>query len=258
MALHQETFLLSRGRLVFSGAESGLAQVRMELLSTVVKPIHREGYRFIAVFAAATAALFFLSTILGWIGVALTTWCYYFFRDPPRVSPVREGLVVSPADGVVSLIEPAVPPAELEMAPRPMMRVSVFMNVFDCHVNRMPVAGRIAAIAYRPGKFFNASLDKASEHNERNGLALELDDGRKLAVVQIAGLVARRIVCEVSEGDSLATGERFGMIRFGSRLDVYLPDGVAPLVAVGQTMVAGETVLADLAASEPARIGVRR
>lgn len=225
------------------------------MVSTIVKPVHREGYRFIAIFAAVTVGLFFLSGVLGWIGVGLTMWCYYFFRDPPRVSPTREGLIVSPADGVVSWVAPAVPPAELELPPEAVTRVSVFMNVFDCHVNRAPTAGIVTKIAYRPGKFFNASLDKASADNERNGLALELADGRRLAVVQIAGLVARRIVCEVAEGDTLCTGERFGMIRFGSRLDVYLPEGVASLVAPGQTMVAGETVLADLASSEPARLG---
>lgn len=227
----------------------------MNMLSTVIKPMHREGYRFVAIFAAVTAGLFLIHEVLGWIGVVLTVWCYYFFRDPVRVTPLREGLVISPADGVVSLIEPAVPPAELEMGPEPLTRVSIFMNVFNCHVNRAPVGGTIGKIAYRPGKFFNASLDKASEYNERNGLTIEMEDGRKIAVVQIAGLVARRILCEVQEGGRLLTGQRFGMIRFGSRLDVYLPDGVAPLVALGQTMVAGETVLADLQSQEAPRLG---
>jgi phosphatidylserine decarboxylase len=192
---------------------------------------------------------------LGWIGLGLTVWCYYFFRDPKRVTPTRTGLIISPADGVISLIEPAVPPAELEMGDTPMLRVSVFMNVFNCHVNRLPVPGEITKIAYRPGKFLNASLDKASVDNERNALVVRMDDGRELAVVQIAGLVARRIVCEVPEGTRLQAGERFGMIRFGSRLDVYLPDGVAPLVCLGQTMVAGETVLADMTSAEPRREG---
>lgn len=227
----------------------------MNMLATVAKPMHREGYRFVAIFAAVTAGLFLLSQTLGWIGVGLTLWCYYFFRDPERVTPLRQGLVVSPADGVVSMIGPAVPPAELGMAGHPLTRVSVFMNVFDCHVNRAPVDGTVETIAYRPGKFLNASLDKASVDNERNALALRLADGRMLAVVQIAGLVARRILCDVAEGAALAAGQRFGMIRFGSRLDVYLPDGVAPLVAVGQSTVAGETVIADLASDEPARIG---
>lgn len=227
----------------------------VSMLSTVVKPMHREGYRFVGIFAVVTVLLFFVSQILGWIGVGLTVWCFYFFRDPERVTPVREGLIVSPADGIVSLIGPAAPPPELEIGTEPMTRVSVFMNVFNCHVNRAPIGGTVVQVAYRPGKFLNASLDKASEDNERNGLAILLDDGRRLGVVQIAGLVARRIVCDVTEGAWVKTGERFGMIRFGSRLDVYLPDGVAPLIALGQTMVAGETVIADLSATELARQG---
>jgi phosphatidylserine decarboxylase len=225
----------------------------MTMWGTFLKPMHPEGYRFLAVFAVVTLVLFWLWEPLGWLGAGLTVWCYYFFRDPRRAVPLDEGLVVSPADGVVSLIEPAVPPAELGMSPEALTRVSVFMSVFNCHVNRTPIAGRVLAVAYRPGKFLNASLDKASEDNERNGLCLELADGRRLAVVQIAGLVARRILCWAKEGQSLRTGERFGLIRFGSRLDVYLPDGVAPLVAVGQTMVGGETVIADLARLDPAR-----
>ena len=230
----------------------------MNMMSTFVKPVHREGYRFIAIFAAVTLVLFLIADFLGWIGVGLTVWCYYFFRDPDRTTPVREGLIISPADGVVSMIEPAVPPSELEMGDAALTRVSVFMNVFNCHVNRAPIAGTITKIAYRPGKFLNASLDKASVDNERNGLAIQMADGRTLGVVQIAGLVARRIVCEVTEGQQIATGERFGMIRFGSRLDIYLPDGVAPHVALGQSTIAGETVLADLTSPEPARIGAVR
>lgn len=225
----------------------------MKLRDTFLKPMHPEGRRFVAVFAIGTILLFLLSSVLGWIGVGLTIWCYYFFRDPARVTPTRDGLVVSPADGIVSLIEKAVPPPELNMTDKALTRVSIFMSVFNCHVNRAPAAGRISAIAYRPGKFFNASLDKASADNERNSLCIDLADGRQIAVVQIAGLVARRIVCFSAKGDVLATGERFGLIRFGSRLDVYLPDGVPPLVSLGQTMVAGETVLADLASKEPAR-----
>ena len=229
-----------------------------DMLSTVIKPIHKEGHKFIAIFGVVTLALFMLWEPLGWIGLGLTVWCYYFFRDPDRQTPMRDGLLVSPADGVISLIERAVPPAELELGDQPLMRVSVFMNVFNCHVNRVPIAGRITTIAYRPGKFLNASLDKASVDNERNGLAVELADGRKIGVVQIAGLVARRILCEVSEGDQMQTGDRFGMIRFGSRVDVYLPDGVAPLVALGQTMISAETVIADLNATEPRRLAETR
>ena len=225
----------------------------MTMLGTFIKPMHPEGRRFVAIFAVIALVLFLIWTPLGWIGVGITVWCYYFFRDPQRTTPSREGLLVSPADGIVSLIEKAVPPAELGMADEALTRVSVIMNVFNCHVNRAPIAGEIAAVAYRPGKFLNASLDKASDDNERNSVCIQMNDGRQIAVVQIAGLVARRIVCFVEKGRTLGTGERFGLIRFGSRLDVYLPDGVQPLVSVGQSMIAGETVLADLASDEPAR-----
>ncbi|WP_114964569.1 phosphatidylserine decarboxylase [Alkalilacustris brevis] len=225
-------------------------------LDSVVMPIHREGYRFIAIFGIVTLGLYLLWTPLGWIGLGLTVWCYYFFRDPVRVTPQRAGLMVSPADGVVSAIQPVTPPVELGLGEAPLTRISIFMDVFNCHVNRSPVEAEVARVAYRPGRFVNASLDKASEHNERNGLTLRLPDGRQIGVVQIAGLVARRILCDVVEGQSLRTGERFGMIRFGSRLDVYLPEGVAPLVIEGQKMIAGETVLADLVSDEPAREGL--
>ncbi|MGY9046946.1 phosphatidylserine decarboxylase [Puniceibacterium antarcticum] len=227
----------------------------MKMRDTFIKPMHPEGRRFVAIFAAISLVLFLIWDPLGWVGLGLTVWCYYFFRDPQRTTPTRAGLIISPADGVISLIEPAVPPAELGMSDAPLTRVSVFMNVFNCHVNRAPIGGRISAIAYRPGKFLNASLDKASEDNERNSLCIDMADGRQIAVVQIAGLVARRIVCFVTPGTEIATGGRFGLIRFGSRLDVYLPDGVAPLVSIGQTMVAGETVLADLTSDEPRRSG---
>ncbi len=225
-----------------------------DILSTVVKPVHKEGYKFIAIFAAVTLVLFVIWQPLGWIGLGLTVWCYYFFRDPVRHVPAREGLLVSPADGVISLIEPAVPPAELGMGETALTRVSVFMNVFNCHVNRAPIGGQIVKIAYRPGKFLNASLDKASDDNERNGLVIQMADGQQVGVVQIAGLVARRILCEVQEGEMLGTGERFGMIRFGSRVDVYLPEGVEPLVSLGQVMISGETVIADLASNETRRM----
>ena len=189
----------------------------------------------------------------GWIGLILTLWVCYFFRDPPRATPQREGLVISPADGRVSQVASAIPPVELGLGDEPMTRVSVFMNVFDCHVNRSPVTGKIIKIAYTPGLFLNADLDKASEENERNGLVIEAG-GTRYGVVQIAGLVARRIVSFVKEGDALVAGERFGLIRFGSRVDVYLPMGVTPLVGEGQTAIAGETVIADLKAGEPARV----
>ncbi|MEI4233570.1 phosphatidylserine decarboxylase [Roseovarius sp. D22-M7] len=218
----------------------------MKMHETFLKPMHPEGRRFVAIFAAVTLVLFLIADELGWIGVGLTIWCYYFFRDPERVVPERPNVIVSPADGIVSLIEPVVPPSELGLPDTPLTRVSVFMSVFDCHINRAPVAGTVRTVAYRPGKFLNASLDKASADNERNGVVIEMADGRLLPVVQIAGLVARRIVCFTGEGASLSRGERFGLIRFGSRLDVYLPEGIAPQVRVGQTMIAGETVLAEL------------
>jgi phosphatidylserine decarboxylase len=225
----------------------------MNMLDTFVKPMHREGYRFLAIFAAITLVLFWIWDPLGWIGVGATVWCYYFFRDPKRMVPQGAGLMVSPADGVVSLIERAVPPEELGLGSDALMRVSVFMSVFNCHVNRAPVAGRIIAKAYRPGKFLNASLDKASSDNERMSYVLELPDGRTIVVVQIAGLVARRIVSFADEGQGLRTGERIGLIRFGSRVDTYLPDGVEPQVALGQTVLAGETVIAGLGQTWPRR-----
>ncbi|EKS28605.1 phosphatidylserine decarboxylase [Afipia felis] len=218
-----------------------------------IPPIHPEGYPFIGGFALASLILFWLWVPLGWIGVVLTIWCALFFRDPVRTTPVREGLVVSPADGRVSMVQPVVPPAELGLGDKPLMRISIFMSVFNCHVNRSPVAGRIERIAYRPGKFVNAELDKASEDNERNSLVISTPAGR-IGVIQIAGLVARRIVSFVREGESLAAGQRFGLIRFGSRLDVFLPDGAKPLVSVGQTAVAGETVLADFQIGDGGRV----
>jgi phosphatidylserine decarboxylase len=214
-----------------------------------IPPIHPEGHKFIGIFALASLILFWIWTPLGWIGTVLTVWCALFFRDPVRVTPVREGVVVSPADGRVSMITKVLPPAELGLGNQPLTRVSVFMSVFNCHVNRSPVAGRIEKIVYRPGAFINAELDKASEDNERNSLVIGTAQGR-IGVVQIAGLVARRIVCFAKEGQAIGAGERFGLIRFGSRLDVYLPDGVKPLVSEGQTAVAGETVLADFRAGD--------
>jgi phosphatidylserine decarboxylase len=217
-----------------------------------VVPITPEGYPFIGAFALASLILFWLWMPLGWLGTLATIWCVFFFRDPPRVTPVRDGLVVAPADGRVSQITTVAPPHELGLGDTPLPRISIFMSVFDCHINRSPVAGQVEKIVYQPGKFFNAELDKASADNERNSLVIATA-GTRVAVVQIAGLVARRIVCFVRINQPVGIGERFGMIRFGSRLDVYLPEGVAPLVAVGQTAVGGETVLADLRASDPGR-----
>ncbi len=223
-------------------------------------PIHREGWKLIAAFAAVTAILFIFAGPLGWLGVVLTAWCVYFFRDPPRVTPSREGLIVAPADGVVLAVVEAAPPVELDMGETPRTRLSVFMNVFDVHVNRAPCDGMVIATAYRPGRFVNASFDKASEHNERMAARIRpqaaAEDGADdIAVVQIAGLVARRIKSGLTEGQSVRAGERFGIIRFGSRVDVYLPSGYTPLVIAGQRSVAGETVLADARAQEPQRRG---
>src|SRR3954452_13016912 len=217
-----------------------------------IPPVHPEGYPFIGGFALVSLFVFWIWPPLGWIGPVLTVWCALFFRDPVRVTPVREGIVVAPADGRISMISQVLPPAELGLGNQPLTRVSIFMSVFNCHVNRAPVAGRIERIVYRPGAFINAELDKASEDNERNSLVIATPNGR-IGVIQIAGLVARRIVSFVREGQSIGAGERFGLIRFGSRLDVYLPEGVKALVSEGQTAVAGETILADFGSSEQGR-----
>ncbi|MDJ0932149.1 phosphatidylserine decarboxylase [Breoghania sp.] len=222
----------------------------MSLIDTIKRtavPIHREGWHFIAIAAAITVVVGWFVPIIFWIGLILTGWVIYFFRDPRRVTPLGAGLVIAPADGTVCMIGPATPPEELGLGNEPMVRICTFMNVFNCHVNRAPLSGPVTKIAYRAGKFLNAELEKVSDDNERNDLVIDAAEGR-IAVVQIAGLVARRIVCFMREGESVQAGERFGLIRFGSRLDVYLPAGTAPKVAIGQTMVAGETVLADLTA----------
>lgn len=207
-------------------------------------PIHREGFPFIAAFFVVSLILGWLWEPLFWLGLVLTIWCIYFYRDPERVTPVDDDLVISPADGKVSFVGLAIPPVELDMGIEPRMRVSVFMNVFSVHINRAPVRGRIEKIFHRPGKFLNAELDKASTDNERNSVLIESAHG-KVGVVQIAGLVARRILCWSREGEQLSVGERFGLIRFGSRVDVYLPENASVRVAVGQTAIAGETILAE-------------
>lgn len=229
----------------------------MDILKTVLVPINREGYRFVAIFAVITALLFlFTPDFFGWVGVILTLWCVYFFRDPDRHVPTKEGLIVSPADGVVQLIERAVPPEELGMGSDPLLRISVFLNVFNVHVNRVPLGGTVVKQVYRPGKFLNAALDKASEENERHAVHLRTDSGKDIVFVQIAGLVARRILCHLVDGQEVRTGERFGLIRFGSRTDIYLPEGVEPQVGVGQNMIGGETVIADLNAENETAIAV--
>jgi phosphatidylserine decarboxylase len=228
------------------------------MLQSMTLSIHRDGWRFIAAFACVSLLLAFISTELGWIGVILTGWCVYFFRDPERVTPTRSGLIISPADGIISAIVPASPPEELELSGTNWTRISIFLNIFDVHVNRIPVDGAITKIVYHAGKFFNASLDKASEYNERQSIALKTADQKDIVFVQIAGLIARRILCEVSEGQVVKAGERYGMIRFGSRVDIYLPEGVAPLVIQGQRMIGGETVIADLTSAESQREGAYR
>lgn len=207
-------------------------------------PIHKEGWPFIGAFALGTFILGFFSETLWWFGFALTIWCAYFFRDPKRATPTDDRLVISPADGLVSAVGPAYPPAELGFGDREMLRISVFMDVFSVHVNRAPVRGKIVQIAYKPGQFLNADLDKASSENERNGLRIVSPNG-EIGVVQIAGLIARRIVCWSTEGQNIAAGERFGLIRFGSRVDVFLPAGFNTRVHVGQSAIAGETILAE-------------
>lgn len=231
----------------------------MNLFDTIRRtlvPIHKEGYIFVAGFFIASLILGWIADPLFWIGLVLTAWCAYFFRDPERVTPQDDDLIISPADGRVSAIVKVVPPLELELGKEPMLRISVFMNVFNCHVNRSPVRGRIVNIAYRPGLFLNAEADKASEDNERNGLVIETSHG-KIGVVQIAGMVARRIICWVNPNEPVDAGERFGLIRFGSRLDVFLPEGAEPRVCVGQTAIAGETVLAEFASQKGATVGRR-
>lgn len=233
----------------------------MSLVNTITStfvPVHREGWKFVAIAAAVTLVLYWFDLdLLALLALVLTLWCAYFFRDPERVTPLRQGLVISPADGRVSAIESVMPPPELDLPRETFTRISVFMNVFDVHINRSPLDARIAHIAYVPGKFLNAELDKASEDNERQAMTLELEDGRKIGVVQIAGLVARRIVKFVDDGDMLKAGERFGLIRFGSRVDVYLPKGVSVFAVLGQRAIAGETVLADFASDESERAGRR-
>src|SRR5579883_1122391 len=218
-----------------------------------LSPIHPQGYPFICGFALASLILFWLWPPLGWLGTVATLWCAYFFRDPPRVTPLRDGIVVAPADGRISRVANVLPPRELELGERPLPRISIFMSVFDCHVNRSPVGGRVERIVYRAGKFISADLDKASEDNERNAFVIATTTGQRIGVIQIAGLVARRIVSFTRPGEAVAAGQRIGMIRFGSRLDVYLPEGTRALVAEGQTAIAGETVLADLRLVEAAR-----
>jgi phosphatidylserine decarboxylase len=227
----------------------------LETITDNLAPIHKDGYKFVAIAGAIAVVLWFLLpfSLLAYLGLGLLVYVAYFFRDPARVTPVREGLIVSPADGRVSMIEKVRPPAELGIGQDERLRVSIFLSVLDVHINRSPVAGRITRSVYVAGAFLNAALDKASEENERRSLVITMPDGADLAVVQIAGLIARRIVTFVKEGDTVGVGERFGLIRFGSRVDIYLPVGRGCLVAVGQRAVGGETIIADLKSAEPER-----
>ena len=230
-------------------------QTLIDTIINSIPPLHRDGWKFVVIFAAGALLLHALIPQLAWFGWIATLWCAYFFRDPVRMVPTRIGLIVSPADGKVQKLAQVKPPAELEMGEAPRTRISIFLNVFDVHVNRVPVEGTISKLHYHKGTFVNAALDKASEDNERQLVKVTLPNQKDVGFVQIAGLVARRIVCTLQEGQMVKTGERYGLIRFGSRVDVYLPEGAHPLVIEGQYMLGGETVLADLASSEPARVG---
>lgn len=232
-----------------------MSRVDLSWRRFIMPPIHPEGWRFVAVFAAMTLLMWILFKPLGVICLVLTVWCYFFFRDPQRAVPAGDSLVLSPADGIVSKIADVVPPKEMEMGDEPMTRVSIFMSVFSVHVNRAPMAGKIVKMHYRPGAFVDVSLDKESENNERMEMVVETDKGVKIGVIQVAGLVARRILSFAQEGQRLTAGQRFGLIRFGSRLDIYLPTDVAPAVVEGQIAVAGETILADLSVKGAARTG---
>lgn len=228
----------------------------VDTITDFMVPIHPDGYKFVGI-AAALALFFWFMLPFSWIAyltLGILAYVAYFFRDPARVTPMREGLIISPADGRVSSIERVRPPAELGLGADERVRVSIFLSVFDVHINRSPIAGTIKKSIYVPGAFLNAALDKASEDNERRSIIIASVANEDIAVVQIAGLIARRIVTFVKEGDSIGTGERFGLIRFGSRVDVYLPPNHTALVNVGQRAVGGETVIADLKSNEPERL----
>lgn len=241
----------------FATAGEGSLSDRHGILDTILEnlaPIHRDGHKFVIAALALTLLFFLLWPPLGWLLAIVTLYVAYFFRDPERVTPTRDGLIVSAADGAVSAIDRVRPPVELGLGEQQeRVRVSIFLSVLDVHINRAPVAGRIVRSIYVPGAFLNAASDKASEENERRSIVIQTPAGTEIAVVQIAGLIARRIVTFANEGDTVGVGQRFGLIRFGSRVDVYLPPGTTPLVAIGQRAVGGETVLADLKSSEPER-----
>lgn len=217
----------------------------MKATDAVITPIHKEGHTYIALFFVISVVLFyFVAEALGWIGLVLTLWCVYFFRDPERVVPSEEGVMVSPADGTVCAVMDATPPPELGMGSEPRKRISIFLSVFNVHVNRVPAEGTVTGLAYAHGKYLNAAALEASEENERQLVRMTTIDGHDIAFAQVAGLVARRILCDLKEGDVVARGDRFGLIRFGSRTDIYLDAGQDAMVDVGQTMIGGETIIA--------------
>ena len=236
-----------------SGNRSGPSPSLLDTILDSFVPIHKDGQKFIAIGAVGALLGFVIWQPMGWLMVLITAWIAYFFRDPDRVTPLRNGLVIAPADGRICAIEKVRPPAEMGLGELERVRVSIFLNVFDVHINRSPVAGILKRSIYVPGAFVNAALDKASEDNERRSYIITTTSGDDIAVVQIAGWVARRIITFVSEGQSIGMGQRIGLIRFGSRADVYLPPGKTALVSIGQRAVAGETVLADLISVEPER-----
>lgn len=225
------------------------------MIKNVYAPIHNDGWKFVGIFAVITIILYNIASILGFIGLVLTGWCYYFFRSPKRTTPLRDGLIISPADGTVCLIQDVKAPAEYEMGDDERTRVSIFLNVFDVHVQRIALSGKVKKIIYHPGKFLNASLDKASEDNERQTVIIQNGD-TEIAFTQIAGLIARRIRCDIKEGQQVSIGQLYGLIRFGSRVDIYLPPKVSPLVLIGQKMIGGETVIADLNNPNEQRTGI--
>jgi len=229
----------------------------LQTIKSIFVPIHHEGWIFIAIFAIVSLIVSIFLPFFAWIGLIITTWCVYFFRNPSRVTPIREGLIISPADGVIQSISKVVPPVELELGDSERTRISIFMNVFNVHVNRIPITGSISKIHYKAGIFLNASLDKASEQNEQNLIKITTPENVEIGMVQIAGLVARRIVCDLDMGQPVKTGETFGIIRFGSRVDVYLPPDIQSLAIEGQTTVGGETILADLSSGESGRVGTK-
>jgi phosphatidylserine decarboxylase len=226
------------------------------VLRRFLAPLHPDGFKFVAIGVVATLLFFVVWAPAGWAAAVATLWMVYFFRDPWRVTPARPGLLISPADGIVVSLAAATPPPELAMGDAAVVRIGIFLSIFDVHVTRAPVGGRVAAMRYTKGRFVNANLDKASDDNERLALRIAAPEGPDVAFVLVAGLIARRIVCDLYEGQEVATGQRVGIIRFGSRVDIYCPSPYVPMVVAGQRMIGGETVLADRRAAEPPRKGI--